>query len=69
MWFWEYVVSKCSGKSKTKHETDEGGKDVISEFTMTHVHPHIANLNIISSLSAEQKHDALAEVTQENPPH
>ena len=41
---------------------------MVSEFMMTNAHTHCEKPNNNSSLSTKQKHDPLAEVTQEKPP-
>ena len=65
VWYWKCVASKCSGKAKPKHERDNGGKDVVSEFMMTNAHTHCVIPNNKSPLSTKQKHEPSAKVTQE----
>ena len=67
VWYWKCVVSKCGGKAKTRHEQDREGKDVVSEFAMTNAHTHCENPKNNYPLRMKQKHESLAEVTQEKP--
>ena len=48
VWYWKCVVLNCGGRDKTKHRQGEEGKDVVSDFTMTNVHMHPANLKKVT---------------------
>ena len=38
--YWNHVVPKCNPRAKTKLETGEDGKGIVSKLSKTNVHTH-----------------------------